>query len=324
MSDQYRLGKHRGKFSLIYSDPERGRVRIATGTDDRGRAEAIARDIWRKIHAPPSDRIADIWDAYVTDRKQVVGRKDRFASLWKALSPHFGQRLGTAVSREDCRAYVRARRRAGMSDSTIKTELEFLRAALRFKYGKDAPKVELPPAAKPRDRYLTREDLRTLLEHIEAPHVRLFVILAVTTGARMSALLELTWNRVDLRRGTADLNPAGRDITNKRRTIVPLNSLALEALKPHSEGNLTNHVIEYGGKPVKSIKKAIRSAGERSGIPVSPHVFRHTAGVWMAEADVPMQKIAQYLGHTSTRVTEATYARYSPKYMADASAVLTW
>jgi integrase len=44
----------------------------------------------------------------------------------------------------------------------------------------------------------------------------------------------------------------------------------------------------------------------------------------MAQADVPMQKIAQVLGHTSTRVTETTYARYSPRFMADAMAALDW
>ncbi|MFM5907046.1 MAG: tyrosine-type recombinase/integrase, partial [Novosphingobium sp.] len=76
--------------------------------------------------------------------------------------------------------------------------------------------------------------------------------------------------------------------------------------------------------PVKSVKKALQAASKRSGIQCSAHVFRHTAGVWMAEADVPMQKIAQYLGHTSTRVTETTYARYSPSFMRDASAALDW
>lgn len=34
----------------------------------------------------------------------------------------------------------------------------------------------------------------------------------------------------------------------------------------------------------------------------------------------PMQKISQYLGHTSMTVTVATYARYSPSFMADAGA----
>jgi integrase len=59
-----------------------------------------------------------------------------------------------------------------------------------------------------------------------------------------------------------------------------------------------------------------------SGVPCSPHAFRHTAGVWMAQADVPMQKISQFLGHTSTRVTERTYARYSPSFMKDAASAL--
>jgi hypothetical protein len=59
---------------------------------------------------------------------------------------------------------------------------------------------------------------------------------------------------------------------------------------------------------VKSVKKATRKAAERSNVPCSPHVFRHTAGVWMGQADVPMQKISQFLGHTSMRVTERTCA----------------
>jgi integrase len=322
--EQYRLGKHRGRYSLIFTDPARGRVRIATGTNDRGEAEAIARDIWRRLNAAPTERIADLWEAYARDRKQSAKRTDRFDPIWKPLAPHFGHRMGTAVTPDDCRAYYRLRKREGMSDSTIKTELEFLRAALRFKYGASAPKLWLPPASAPRDRFLTKDELRTLLEHIETPHVRLFVILAVTTGARMSAILELTWDRVDLQRGTVDYQPAGRHQTNKRRTVVPLNALALAAVQEAHRAALSDYVIEYGGEPIKSVKKAIRQAAARSGVPVSPHVFRHTAGVWMAEADVPMQKIAQYLGHTSTRVTEATYARYSPSFMKDASQALTW
>lgn len=199
-----------------------------------------------------------------------------------------------------------------------------LRAALRLKYGAAAPAVWMPPPSRPRDRYLTREEVGKLLDHIETPHVRLFVILALATGARMSALLDLTWDRVNLDRRVIDLNPAGRHETNKRRAVVPINERAHAALTKALEGALTDYVIEYGGGPVKSVKKAIQAAAIRSGVPCSAHVFRHTAGVWMAEADVPMQKIAQYLGHTSTRVTETTYARYSPNYMKDAAAALEW
>jgi integrase len=152
--------------------------------------------------------------------------------------------------------------------------------------------------------------------------VRLFITLAIATGARMSAILQLKWEQVDFKGRTIDFNARGREQTNKRRPIVRMNDKAFAALEEAACGSMSDHVIEWDGKPVKSIKKAIRSAAERSGFACSPHVFRHTAAVWMAQADVPMQKIAQFMGHTSTRVTERTYARYSPSFLKDAAAAL--
>lgn len=321
---EYRLVKHRDRYSLAYTDSERGRVRIALGTADRGLAEARARELWRARQRPPGDRVADLWSEYVAEKRRDNVEIDPSDSTWKALRPSFGHMIASEITREDCRDHYKKRKRAGRSDSTIRKELELLRAALRLRYGSAAPGLWMPPPSKPRDRHLTREEVQQLLEHIQTPHVRLFVILAVTTGARMSALLDLTWDRVDLERGFIDLNPAGRHENNKRRAIVPINARAGAALREARAGAMSDYVIEYAGGPVKSVKKAIKSAASRASVPCSPHVFRHTAGVWMAEADLPMQKIAQYLGHTSTRVTETTYARYSPSYMRDAAAALEW
>lgn len=320
---EYRLVKHRKQWSLAYTGP-RGRVRIATGTADRGIAEARASAIWRTRARPKSERVADLWPPYASDRAQTKEAKARMASLWKTLEPHFGYKLGRAITKADCRAYAAMRKRQGKSNSTVKTELEALRACLRWHYGKEAPIIVAPAPSKPRERYLTREEADRLMEQIETPHIHLFVTLAISTGARMGAILDLTWDRVDFTHGTIDFNPAGRDKTNKRRTVVPMNKRAREALEEAQKAALTDHVIEYGERPVASVKKAIASAARRSGVPCSPHVFRHTAGVWMAQADVPMQKIAQFLGHTSTRVTEHTYARYSPRFMEDAAAALEW
>lgn len=230
--------------------------------------------------------------------------------------------LGNAVTKQHCHDYVKARKGKGIAASTIRTELELLRACLRGRYGASAPALYVPPGSPPRDRYLTRDELTKLLSHIETHHVRLFVILAVTTGARMSAILDAQWVQVDLVRGTINYKPAGRHETNKRRPTVPLNSRALAALKEAQAGARTDYVIEWNSQPVASVKKAIREAAKRSGVPCSPHVFRHTAGVWMAEANVPMHKIAQYLGHTSTKVTESVYARFSPTFMRDAADAL--
>ena len=42
----------------------------------------------------------------------------------------------------------------------------------------------------------------------------------------------------------------------------------------------------------------------------------------MAEARVPMVEIAQYLGHTTTRITESHYARFSPDSLRDAESAV--
>jgi integrase len=42
----------------------------------------------------------------------------------------------------------------------------------------------------------------------------------------------------------------------------------------------------------------------------------------MAAGGIPLQKIAQYLGHSNTGIAERAYARYAPDHLADAAAIL--
>lgn len=313
---EYTLTMHRGKLALTFRDNGKPR-RISTGTADRGRAEAIARELWDRLTTPATERIGDLWPRYVKDRQRDgVGTDFRTHEL--ALKDHFWHRLGTAINRDDCRAYHLARKELGYSPSTIRTDLALLRACLRWRYGEDAPAIWLPPASPPRDRWLTKPEANKLVDAAKSPHVKLFLILGLATGARAAAILDLTWDRVDFTHGTIDFRPAGREQTNKRRTVVPMNNRARAALEEAHKAALSDHVIEYGGKPVDSIKKAIQRLSAATGIAVSPHVLRHTCAVWMAQADVPMQKISQYLGHTSLAMTASVYARYSPSFMADA------
>ena len=55
---------------------------------------------------------------------------------------------------------------------------------------------------------------------------------------------------------------------------------------------------------------------------VTPHVLRHTPGVKMAAAGVPMHKISQFMGHSNKVVTERVYARFAPEHLSEAVAAL--
>ena len=52
---------------------------------------------------------------------------------------------------------------------------------------------------------------------------------------------------------------------------------------------------------------------------VSPHEFRHSAAVRIAEAGVQMKQNADYLGHQDSRITERVYAQPSPAYQREAA-----
>jgi hypothetical protein len=163
---EYRLVRHRKQWSLAYGNP---RQRIATGQDDRGRAELVAGEIWRRINRPAQERVSDLWEPYKLDRIASGGSDSRLKSLWKTLEPHFGYKLGKVITKQDCRDYAAMRKRAGKSNSTVKTELEALRACLRWHYGKEAPVIVAPPPSKPRERYLTKAEAEQLLASIETP-----------------------------------------------------------------------------------------------------------------------------------------------------------
>jgi len=148
--------------------------------------------------------------------------------------------------------------------------------------------------------------------------VRLAITLLLGTGARVGAILDLTWDRIDLERGVINLRIPDA-MTRKGRAVVPMNRTTKAALSVASHAALSDHVIEYGGRRVKSIRKGFTAAVDRAGIGhVRIHDLRHTAAVTMLAAGIPIEKVAQVLGHSNTSVTYRTYGRYLPEHMQDA------
>lgn len=313
---------YRNAWYLYWREGGKSRRRVIGG-ESREEAERRWLDIQQATRRQiPLKTIGQIVDAYLED-KTASGKdmtRPRYnwkpcRDIWDHLEPHH-------VTRETCRKFIAARREAGASDGTIRKQLGILGAALRWHDPKTPAIIELPPQPRPRDRYLTHDEANRLVDACDSPHIKLFVILALTSAARTGALLDLTWDRVDFRRGRVYL---GDGKGNKGRAIVPMNDDCRHELVAAREAALTDHVIEYQGRPVRSIKKGFAAACKRAGlVGVSPHILRHSAAVWMAEAGVPMSEISQYLGHTSTAVTEKVYARYSPDYLASAAQALNF
>jgi len=206
-------------------------------------------------------------------------------------------------------------------DGTIGKEISLLRSALHWHDRATPAQIEAPTRPPPRDRYLTRNEYARLRKAAKAtPHIYLFVVLGLGTAGRKQAILDLTWDRVDLDRGMIRL---GTGSEGKGRATVPMTRHAKRALRAFRRAATSPYVIEYAGRKVGSIKRGFASACENAGLEgVTPHTLRHTAAVWMAEYGVPMSEIAQYLGHSDDRITQRVYARYSPEYLRGAASAL--
>ena len=232
-----------------------------------------------------------------------------------------------AASHDD---YIALRRKAGAGDETISRELSVLRAALnravKYEWLSKAPQVPSLPKARPRERVLTRDEAARLLcatrQKTKWRHIGLFVRLCIYTGARPGAVLDLTWDRVDLDRRLIDLTLPGRVETNKRRTVVPIEGALYTALSRAKVRARTPHAIEYAGEPVRSVRRAFGEVCKTAGLTgVTRYTLRHTAASWAAMRGVSGLPLARFLGHSRASTTER-YIKYTPDYMRDVSRLI--
>lgn len=322
----WRLTRLRGEFCVTWDEADGVRRRYRLGTSDPKEAGRLAASRYAELTRPRGTTIADLWKAYTIDREgRAVLATMKFT--WKALEARFGQMEGSALTVIDCREHTAERRKAGIQDGTIHTELGHLRTVLVWaeKNGliDRAPHVERPAKPDPKEGYLKREEVARLIAGAKVPHIKLAIMLMIGTGARNAAALELTWDRVDFNRGLINLRNPFDGTRRKGRATVPMNPSLKAALLEAKDAALSPFVVEWAGAPVKSIKKGLKAAAKAARLDeVSPHMLRHSAAVWLAEDGHDMTRIAQFLGHSNSRITEKVYARYSPDHLRDLAQTL--
>lgn len=319
------LVTYRGKYAVYWRDDGGNPIRRSLGTSDPAEAERRFAEFKRTLDLRRREAgfsIEELWEAR---RKAMAGRRLAENMGWSArhILPHFGRLRVSQVTRDNIQAYVKGR---GAAAGTIWTELNHLRMTLLWakKEGMIAEVVPiaLPSRPPPKADYLTKDQARAFLDAALFPHIRLFALLALATGARRGAILELMWDQVDFERRLVNFNREHNPHA-KGRGLVPINDTLFTPLKEAHEKALSPYVVEYDGNRVRSVSKGVKATGVRAGLPfVSPHVFRHSAAVWMAESGESMEVIAQFLGHANPDITRRIYARFSPTYLRSAAKAL--
>jgi integrase len=205
-----------------------------------------------------------------------------------------------------------------VSAGTINRELGVLQSALRYSFKRGSidflPSIQKLPSPPPRSQFLTEEDIIILLSETEKnPELDKFTRIALMTGQRKEAIVNLRWDQIDFKANIIDFNDYTAPLAHrmKGRGIVPMSTTLRAFLGALPRD--TDRVLKS-----KSIDKQWKTMIKRTKFKITPHVLRHTVATTLAMKSVPMAQIAKLLGHRNTQITERVYAKYSPDFCKEA------
>ncbi len=266
--------------------------------------------------------VMDVMSAYVAklerDGKTTMQIKPRV----NRLANYLAHSRVSEITEELCRIIARKLDEEEFAEWTIWGDINLLRTALKWGHEKaalfDRPahtrvwNIKTPAG---RERVLTPDEVRKLVDAADFPHLRLFILLCILTAARHSAITELRWEHIDFETGAIDFTAGLKKSTGildkasqKGRSVVFMVPTLRAALLGSKATARTPWVIEYKGSRVRRCNVGFVVIREKAGLgeDVTPHVLRHTAATW-ATAHADVETIARYLGHDDPGTTRGVY-----------------
>ena len=195
----WKIKRYRGKYYAV-KRVDGQPVRRSLRTADYNTALRVFETFKKSFEK--RETVKDMFEAYKETRSENEQRILGFA--WRHLEPSFGYMTPDQVDRSNTRLYAEERLKS-VKENTVIRELGALKAAINYHDRTLIKSFYMPTKPDPKDRYLSKEEFEALYDGAESPHIKLFILLALSTAARTSAILELKWDNIDFKRGMIDL-----------------------------------------------------------------------------------------------------------------------
>ena len=195
-----------------------------------------------------------------------------------------------------------------------------------------AAQVRSPQLGKRLPKVLTKDEANVLMDAASgnpgvASRDKAILETLYSTGARVSELVGLNWDDVDLEAGIARLRGKG-----KKERIVPIGDLAVDAIQEYGQHPSPKTVKRSldkdprpspesrknrgGGFPLfrnnrggrlsaRSVERMVkRSSQFLQGGAVTPHTLRHSFATHLLDEGADLRAIQEMLGHASLATTQ--------------------
>ena len=241
----------------------------------------------------------------------------------RSFNDVFGQQKMLTMKAVDLENYQEMRKKEGLSDSYIDQHIGAARSMVNKAFDNDKisgdavkpfKKVNklLNKNSNARNRILSHDEFISLCEH-STRHIKDIVVTAYHTGMRRGEILNLTWDKVDMKTRFINLEP--EDTKDKEKRSIPICDEVNSVLQAIPRNLHDNHVFMFRGKPVSDIRTGLVRACNKAGIIYGRkekdgftfHDLRHTFNTNMRKAGVPESVIMKITGHS----TREMFDRYN-------------
>lgn len=259
------------------------------------------------------------------------------------IKPGIGETLLTEISFRTMDKFFIRLQESGIGNRTIHLIHSILHnafeTAVKYRYIHENPAkgIKLPPYAHTEMKFLTPDEVNLFLQEASnTPDYSLF-FLAVTTGMRMGELFGLKWSDIDLQERYLQVKRQIQYVPRSGKKFTALKTLSSRRTIELSDGAISAFSKELkkqklqkeiaGSKWVDNdlvfpntignprdasqTRSSLNSIIKKSGVKqIRFHDLRHTAASLLLNANVPLSKVSQLLGHSTMITTARVYYHF--------------
>jgi integrase len=237
-----------------------------------------------------------------------------------------GNKLLEQVSVKDIDTYKVYLMKQGAKPNSTNVYLQILHCAfetaVRWEHMKSNPvkkvarlKVQkMPPA------FMTQDQIKKFFETLPEFWRRLFLF-ALLTGCRVSEIVSLRWEDVDLPGRTIRIGSKHFTTKTKKVRIVPMHNVLLAMLEEMKSLAKSYFVFsKINGMPYDPsyVSNTFRMYRRACGLPSELHLhsIRHTFASLLVSSGVPIYSVSKLLGHSSVAMTQI-YSHLLPEHLSN-------
>ena len=316
---QVKVGRH----SSGYREKDAYNQRLAAIAKDQDNPEAL---LIKKLKKKDIKTFQDLADKYYSDNKKMKSYQDSINKYNDKIKPVFGKQNVLAITFDDIKKF-----QDGLienySGSTVNYFMSIIKVIFNHAIDRDvisiaspAKKIKQIVLDNKRERVLTAREVITLIRLLEHNHkAYLFMIIALSTGARPDAVISLRKMDIDLNKKEITFKamkkrPKYKSIIAKR--LYPLIKNWMADLEP-------GEFIFYRERPkldkgvhinYQSILDRIQPTMNKlfnGGLAnndkinrVTLYTFRHTFATYLAYKGVDAFTLKEAMNHSSLKMTE--------------------